>query len=381
LGTNLIGKVLTRQGEGMVEATGVDGIARLYAFIPLVSAGQAGELFVTIGIPAATVYAPANRALVRNLVGLGIVTVLALAFAWWLGQALVLRSTIEEKDRLYEEMRQQKEALQVSEERSRNYAGQLERSNRDLQEFAYVASHDLQEPLRKILAFGDRLTTHYKAALDETGQDYLARMLDASRRMQILINDLLTYSRVATQAQPFVRVDLARVAADVVADLEHRIEQAKGRVEIGPLPTIDADPTQIHQLLQNLVGNALKFHRPDAPPVVKVYAHEGGERGARNGERQEATLDASRFTLHVEDNGIGFDPKYTDRIFKPFQRLHSRNDYEGAGMGLAICRRIVERHDGIITAVSAPGQGATFIVTLPLRQAGKQDPSGCELET
>jgi signal transduction histidine kinase len=115
--------------------------------------------------------------------------------------------------------------------------------------------------------------------------------------------------------------------------------------------------------------------------VVKVYAHEGGERGARNGERQEATLDASRFTLHVEDNGIGFDPKYTDRIFKPFQRLHSRNDYEGAGMGLAICRRIVERHDGIITAVSAPGQGATFIVTLPLRQAGKQDPSGCELET
>jgi light-regulated signal transduction histidine kinase (bacteriophytochrome) len=365
----------------MVEATGVDGIARLYAFIPLVSAGQAGELFVTIGIPAATVYAPANRALVRNLVGLGIVTVLALAFAWWLGQALVLRSTIEEKDRLYEEMRQQKEALQVSEERSRNYAGQLERSNRDLQEFAYVASHDLQEPLRKILAFGDRLTTHYKAALDETGQDYLARMLDASRRMQILINDLLTYSRVATQAQPFVRVDLARVAADVVADLEHRIEQAKGRVEIGPLPTIDADPTQIHQLLQNLVGNALKFHRPDAPPVVKVYAHEGGERGARNGERQEATLDASRFTLHVEDNGIGFDPKYTDRIFKPFQRLHSRNDYEGAGMGLAICRRIVERHDGIITAVSAPGQGATFIVTLPLRQAGKQDPSGCELGT
>jgi len=228
----------------------------------------------------------------------------------------------------------------------------LERSNRDLQEFAYVASHDLQEPLRKVLAFGDRLASKYAAVLDETGLDYLKRMRDASQRMQNLINDLLSLSRISTRAQPFTAVDLKMLAQEALSDLENQIERTQGRVEIRDLPTLEADPTQMHQLLQNLIGNALKFHDEKSPPLIKVSA-QSLEKECR---------------ISVEDNGIGFDIQYLDRIFKPFQRLHNREEFEGSGMGLAVCRRIVERHGGSITATSAPGEGSTFIVTLPLHQ-------------
>ncbi|MHB0981417.1 MAG: sensor histidine kinase [Thermoleophilia bacterium] len=234
----------------------------------------------------------------------------------------------------------------------RNYAARLEQSNRDLQEFAYVASHDLQEPLRKVQAFSDRLVNKYEDAFDETGRDYLKRMHDASQRMQILINDLLGFSRVSSRAQQFTEVDLNTVTQDVVSDLENRIERVKGRVEIGRLPTIYADPTQMHQLLQNLIGNALRFHPEDSEPLVRVAAQ----------------IEGNECRLSVEDNGIGFDMQYLDRIFKPFQRLHGREEYEGSGMGLAICRRIVERHGGSITASSAPGKGTTFLVILPVHQ-------------
>ncbi|MBU2600870.1 MAG: HAMP domain-containing protein [Actinobacteria bacterium] len=234
-----------------------------------------------------------------------------------------------------------------------DYATRLEQSNRDLQEFAYVASHDLQEPLRKVQAFSDRLVNKYEDAFDETGRDYLRRMHEAGQRMQILINDLLGFSRVSSRAQRFAKVDLNIVARDVVSDLEDHIERVKGRVEVGHLPTIDADPTQMHQLLQNLIGNALRFYSEDSEPLVRVVAEiEGGE-----------------CRLSVEDNGIGFDMQYLDRIFKPFQRLHGREDYEGSGMGLAICRRVVERHGGSITANSTPGKGATFLVTVPILQS------------
>jgi PAS domain S-box-containing protein len=231
-------------------------------------------------------------------------------------------------------------------------ARELTRSNAELEQFAYVASHDLQEPLRKIQAFGDRLKTHCHHALDERGRDYLQRMQNAARRMQSLINDLLTFSRVTTRGQPFVPVNLTEVAEEVVSDLEAHIQRTGGRVEVGDLPTIEADPVQERQLLQNLIDNGLKFHRPEEAPVVKV-----------NGK----LLD-DRCEITVQDNGIGFDEKYLDRIFTIFQRLHARFEYEGTGVGLALCRKIAERHGGNITAQSTPGKGATFIVTLSVKQ-------------
>ena len=232
------------------------------------------------------------------------------------------------------------------------YAAKLEQSNRDLQEFAYIASHDLQEPLRKVLAFGDRLLSKYGDVLDETGRDYLKRMRDASQRMQTLINDLLSFSRVTTRAQPFTVVDMNLLTDEVISDLEYQIDRTLGRVEVGNLPVIEADPTQMHQLLQNLITNALKFHQEGIAPVIQVSSQ----------------LMDGKCQINVKDNGIGFDTQYLDRIFKPFQRLHGREEYEGSGMGLAICRRIVERHSGEITAISAPGEGSTFIVTLPINQ-------------
>ncbi len=245
-----------------------------------------------------------------------------------------------------------------AEERLKDLAVRLERSNRELQEFASVASHDLQEPLRKIQAFGDRLRDKHSEALGEQGRDYLGRILSAAGRMRKLIDDLLTFSRVSSKAVAFGPVDLGRITREVLSDLEGRIQQTAARVEVDELPTVEADPTQMRQLIQNLVGNALKFHRPEVPPVVQVW---GRPAPAANGEASGPMLRQ----IIVQDNGIGFEEKYLDRIFGVFQRLHGRDGYEGTGMGLAICRKIVERHGGSITARSTPGHGATFLVTLP----------------
>jgi signal transduction histidine kinase len=242
-----------------------------------------------------------------------------------------------------------------AEEKLQSTNRELERSNRELQDFAYVASHDLQEPLRKIQAFGDRLRSKYGGELAAEGRDYLDRIQNAAQRMSVLISDLLTFSRVKTKGQPFTPVDLNQVAREVLGDLEVRVQQSGGSVELDELPTVEADALQMRQLFQNLIGNALKFHGPEKPPVVRVHAEP-----ATNNHCE----------ISVEDNGIGFDEKYLDRIFTPFQRLHPRGEYEGTGMGLAVCRRIVERHGGEITARSAPGQGSKFIITLPINQQG-----------
>ncbi len=242
----------------------------------------------------------------------------------------------------------------------KEFTRRLERSNRELQDFSYVASHDLQEPLRKIRAFGDRLSTKHGASLDASGREYVRFMQEAAARMQTLIEDLLSYSRVTTQAKAFTRVDLAQVARQVLEDLELRVEQSGGQVEVGALPVIEADETQMRQLLQNLIGNALKFHRSNVPPRVQVEQAEQVEAGSGDNEMCE---------LVVRDNGIGFEEKYLDRIFQPFQRLHERETYEGTGIGLAICRKIAERHNGSITARSAPGSGTEFHVSLPLKQS------------
>ncbi len=239
-----------------------------------------------------------------------------------------------------------------AEEELKAYAAKLEISNRELEDFAYVASHDLQEPLRKIRAFGDRLNSKYGDVLTDKGRDYLARMQNAAARMQTLIEDLLSFSRVTTKAQPYLPVNLKEVATAVVSDLEVRVEETGAKVEIGNLPTLDADALQMRQLFQNLISNALKFHKKDEPPAVKL----------------EATRQDNMYEIKVIDNGIGFEEKYSDRIFTIFQRLHGRSAYEGTGIGLAVCRRIVERHGGSITARSTPGEGATFIFTLPIRQ-------------
>ena len=244
------------------------------------------------------------------------------------------------------------------------YSRELARSNAELQQFASVASHDLQEPLRKIQAFGNRLKASCGDALNEQGRDSLERMQNAAGRMQTLIDDLLMLSRVTTRAQPFVTVDLNRVVNEVLSDLEVRIQQTGGKVEVSTLPKIDADPVQMQQLLQNLLSNALKFHKQETPPVVKLSSQLFDS-------QQQPVMDGAIATscqIVVEDNGIGFEQKYLDRIFNVFQRLHSRSQYEGTGIGLAICRKIVERHQGSITAQSSLEQGAKFTVTLPIKQ-------------
>ena len=255
------------------------------------------------------------------------------------------------------EMKLAQEALRESEEKLRQSAAQLERSNRELQDFAYVASHDLQEPLRKIVVFGERLKEKNAGTFGPESRDYLDRMQKAAGRMQTLINDLLGFSRVTTKAQPFTPVNLAEVASGVVDDLEGRIELVKGRVEVGTLPVIEAEPLQMRQLLQNLIGNALKFRRPEESPVVKVEAQIIPD---------PATPGKQLCRLTVSDNCIGFDEKYVDRIFNVFQRLHTRNEYEGTGMGLAIVKKIALYHGGDVTAKSKPGEGSTFILTVPV---------------
>lgn len=237
-----------------------------------------------------------------------------------------------------------------AEEQLKTYAKRLETSNQELQLFASVAAHDLQEPLRKILAFSDRLLSKYRSEVPEEGQMFLDRIQNSARRMQTLIDDLLSFSRIATRGQALVEVDLNQIVSEVLGDLEIRIEETKANVQVGRLPQVKADPMQMRQLFQNLIGNALKFAQKEKYPDVRI----------------ESTSADSQHTVTVQDNGIGFEEKYLDRIFSIFQRLHGRNEYEGNGVGLAICRRIIERHGGTITAESRPHQGAKFIITLPV---------------
>jgi PAS domain S-box-containing protein len=259
-------------------------------------------------------------------------------------------------------------AARSSQQQLRAVGDELERSNRELEDFATIASHDLQEPLRKIQAFGDRLAERTVGALDEEATDYLGRMTNAAARMQTLINDLLEYSQVTMRPEPPRPVDLGLVVSEVLSDLDERIRISGGQVHVGPLPTILANPLQMRQLFQNLIANALKFHPAGIAPDVHIEATARGDgRGARGRNGGDPVWE-----IRVRDNGIGFEEKHVERIFAPFQRLHGRQAYEGTGMGLAICRRIVALLGGTLTATSKPGAGATFVIILP-RAAGSAD--------
>ncbi|RPI84114.1 MAG: PAS domain S-box protein [Chloroflexi bacterium] len=247
--------------------------------------------------------------------------------------------------------------IKLAEEVLAETALKLERSNQELEQFAFVASHDLQEPLRKVKIFGSSLQQKLQGRLDEESQDSFQRMLSATGRMQLMIDNLLELARVNTKGRPFVPVDLSNVAAEVVCDLEQRILHTGGQVVVEALPWVEADPIQIHQVLQNLIGNGLKFHKADTPPIVNV----------------SSTIAKSRIgkgevvSIQVKDNGIGFEEQQFEKILQPFQRLHGRSNYEGIGMGLAIVKKIVERHHGEISAHSTPGEGSTFFITLPAK--------------
>ena len=237
-------------------------------------------------------------------------------------------------------------------EQLKSYAIELQRNNKELEDFAFIASHDLQEPLRKITTFGDRLIEK-TVDLDEHSRDYIERMGKSARRMKRFIEDLLLYSKVTTKQKPFELVDLEKKVKTVCEEMDHIIHSTHAVVNISNLPTIEGDNNQIHQLIVNLIFNSFKYKSEGKPPIINIF-----------GKKKENNY----WEISIQDNGIGFDEKYADRIFKPFQRLHGRSKYEGSGLGLTICKKIVERHNGTISALSKPGVGTTFILTLPEKQ-------------
>lgn len=238
----------------------------------------------------------------------------------------------------------------TAEDALNKYFEELERSNRELNEFASIASHDLQSPLRKIIVYVQRLTNSIAANINENEKEYLKNMQNTALRMQLLIENLLHYSKINTIPAKFEKVNIKSVVEEVISDLEIVIKENDGSVEVADLPVIMADKQQMYQLFQNMVSNAVKYHRISESPVVKI-----GSRLLKN----------NLYEITIEDNGIGFDEKYLDRIFKPFQRLHNNQAYVGTGLGTAICYKIVKRHNGNITAKSMVGKGSTFIITLP----------------
>lgn len=390
---NLFALIMARiQGTASIED--INGAQMLYAFTPLWSENQ--KVFVSLGTPASVAFAQANRVILRNLALLALATLLVAAFAWYLGDFLLVRQTkklvlttqrlasgefqtrtdlsastgeigmlAKAVDQMAEALEQRDSERRAADAALREYAVNLEQRNRELQEFNYITSHDLQEPLRKIQVFSDLLKRRYAEVLDDRAQSYIKSMSDSANRMQTLLGDLLSYSQVTSRAKPFVSTDLNEILRQVVSDLAYRIESSNGRIDYENLPVIEADPTQMYQLFQNLLSNALKFQKPGQPATISITCNGNDVARGQTGQSIETS---GMLNIFIKDNGIGFDEKYAGRIFKPFERLHGVGEYEGTGMGLAICRKIVERHNGSITGKATPGQGATFIVNLPLRQ-------------
>jgi signal transduction histidine kinase len=395
-------KAMLSQGEGVAEAPGLDGVERLYGFTSL--GPKTGELHLSVGLPTDDVFAGVRRGLIINLAGLGLVALLAVAAAWWGGNAFILRQTdallrvsrrlgagdltayagppygkgelgqlAEAFDHMAESVQkgrqgleqkvaerttelQQSNELLVKEVAERQKAEQilarqaleLARSNADLEQFAYVASHDLQEPLRIIDSYLQLLARRYRGQLDADSDKFIDRAIEGTARMKALINDLLVYARLGVEGKPLAPTDCQAVCRAALANLKVALEETGAEVVCQQLPTLMADASQLTQLFQNLIGNAVKFHGEEAPRV-EISAQRNGH----------------EWVFAVRDNGIGMEPEYLDRIFRVFQRLHTRAEYPGTGVGLAICRKIVERHGGRIWADSEPGRGSTLYFTLP----------------
>jgi PAS domain S-box-containing protein len=290
------------------------------------------------------------------------------------GSPLIMEMGIDITEQKRAEQALQK-AHDTMEVRVAERTAELKRSNEELEQFAYVASHDLQEPLRMVASYVQLLGQRYKGQLDEKADRYIAHASDGAIRMSQLVNDLLSLSRVGTRATPLATVRLDRIVSQARDNLATAIYQSGAEIEIGPLSTVSGDETQLVQLFQNLIDNAVKFHGPE-PPVIRIDAETRGHGDAAR-DMTESAEDSDRVpsqmvTIRVTDNGIGIDPKYADRIFGLFKRLHSEKEYPGTGIGLAVCKKIVERHGGTIRVESEPGKGSTFIFTLPA--AGRETP-------
>jgi PAS domain S-box-containing protein len=242
------------------------------------------------------------------------------------------------------------ERHRLEEERA-TLAEQLVRSNQELEEFASVASHDLQEPLRKIRAFSDRLVSRHAERLGDAAAD-LVRIQDAAARMQVLIDDVLAYSRVDRHPVGFATVDLAEIMSTTIAEFQERLDSVGGSARLGKLPLIDGDAGELRQVFENLLSNAVKFRRPDEPLRIEVFEDDSLSNGGES-------------IVVFADNGIGFEEQYAEKVFAIFKRLHGRSEYPGTGIGLAICRKIVGRHGGTIRAIGTPGEGARFVIALP----------------
>ncbi|ELZ19624.1 integral membrane sensor signal transduction histidine kinase [Haloterrigena salina JCM 13891] len=331
---------------------GVPGLVLLYGgyrlprtdirprFYPVVARWCLGGLLLLLGMlalyqlePAKGVNDPSQAALVLSAFGI------AAGFGVGVYDALAKTQALEVQRR-NRELQEVKRRLEATNE-------ELEASNERLEQFAYAASHDLQEPLRMITSYLSLVERRYGDDLDDDGEEFIEYAVDGAERMREMIDGLLEYSRVETQGDPFEPVDLESVFADVRRDLELQLAEHDATVEIGPLPRVKGDGHQLRQLFQNLLSNAVEYS--DEPPRIRVTAERNG----------------SRWTVSVADDGIGIDPDDQERIFRVFQRLHGRDEYDGTGLGLALCQRIVERHDGDIWVDSEPGKGSTFSVTLP----------------
>lgn len=239
----------------------------------------------------------------------------------------------------------------------------LEQANKDLDRFAFMASHDLQEPLRKIRMFSDRLALKYNDMMDEDGRTNIQRIHKAAERMQNLITDILTFSKISVDTPSFVNCDMNTILDEVLTDLDEEVKTKNGRIIVEKLPVLSVNPSLIKPLFHNLIGNALKYSKKDTAPVVKITSEISPQ---LNGKVSGTSIKYCR--IFIQDNGIGFDQKYAEEIFGMFKRLHHNSEFQGTGIGLALCKKIVEQHKGYISARSKINEGSTFIVSLPLQQ-------------
>jgi signal transduction histidine kinase len=385
------------RGEGVTQGSGLSGIPRLFGFTQIGDPGTG--IYIIVSVPESIAFAEVNTFQSSSLIALGLVSLLAAVTSLAGSYLLLMRplnnltnatrrlgegdlsiraktygitefdsvadsfnrmaSELGKRDALLATTNSQLEATNADltreiEERKqmaddlKQFTVQLERSNQELEQFAYVASHDLQEPLRVVAGYLQLLERRYKGRLDQDADEFIAFAVDAAKRMQALINDLLAYSRVGRKMKPMEPTDCNQVVAQALKNLRMTIEEFGAVVEVGDLPTVAGDSGQLTLVFQNLIGNAIKF-RGETPPVVRIQAKSCPK----------------EWEFSVQDNGIGIDMQYSKRIFLIFQRLHTREEYPGTGIGLAICQKIIERHGGRVWLESQPGQGSTFFFTIP----------------